>query len=170
MPLKDYVAAISVGIVGGEILLDLDYAEDSSAEVDMNVVMTGSGKLVEVQATAEGRPFGLDELNRMIDVARPAIQKLLAKTGVRLQDIDLFELNEAFAAQSLGVLAELPGIDPSKVNLRGGAIAIGHPIGASGTRILVTLLHLLQDQDKKLGLAALCVGGGQGVAMLVERL
>ena len=100
----------------------------------------------------------------------PAIQKLLAKTGVRLQDIDLFELNEAFAAQSLGVLAELPGIDPSKVNLRGGAIAIGHPIGASGTRILVTLLHLLQDQDKKLGLAALCVGGGQGVAMLVERL
>ena len=100
----------------------------------------------------------------------PAIQKLLAKTGVRLQDIDLFELNEAFAAQSLGVLAELPDLDPAKVNLRGGAIAIGHPIGASGTRILVTLLHLLQDQNKKLGLAALCVGGGQGVAMLVERL
>lgn len=100
----------------------------------------------------------------------PAIQKLLAKTGVKLQDIDLFELNEAFAAQSLGVLAELPDLDPAKVNLRGGAIALGHPIGASGTRILVTLLHLLQDQDKKLGLAALCVGGGQGVAMLVERL
>ncbi len=100
----------------------------------------------------------------------PAIQRLLAKTGVRLADIDLFELNEAFAAQSLGVLQELPGIDPGKVNLRGGAIAIGHPIGASGTRILVTLLHLLQDQDKRLGIAALCVGGGQGVAMLVERL
>ncbi|HJW72478.1 MAG TPA: acetyl-CoA C-acetyltransferase [Geothrix sp.] len=100
----------------------------------------------------------------------PAIQKLLAKTGVRMQDIDLFELNEAFAAQSLGVLAELPEIDPARVNVRGGAIAIGHPIGASGTRILVTLLHLLQDQDKKLGLAALCVGGGQGVAILVERL
>ena len=100
----------------------------------------------------------------------PAIQKLLKKTGVKLSDIDLFELNEAFAAQSLGVLAELPGIDPAKVNLRGGAIALGHPIGASGTRILVTLLHLLQDQDKKLGLAALCVGGGQGVAMLVERI
>ena len=100
----------------------------------------------------------------------PAIQKLLMKTGVKLQDIDLFELNEAFAAQSLGVMAELPEIDPAKVNVRGGAIALGHPIGASGTRILVTLLHLLQDQDKKLGLAALCVGGGQGVAMLVERL
>ena len=100
----------------------------------------------------------------------PAIRKLLARTGVKLQDIDLFELNEAFAAQSLGVLAELPELDPAKVNLRGGAIALGHPIGASGTRILVTLLHLLQDQDKKLGIAALCVGGGQGVAMLVERL
>jgi acetyl-CoA C-acetyltransferase len=100
----------------------------------------------------------------------PAIQKLLQKTGVKLADIDLFELNEAFAAQSLGVLAELPELDPAKVNLRGGAIALGHPIGASGARILVTLLHLLQDQDKKLGLAALCVGGGQGVAMLVERL
>jgi acetyl-CoA C-acetyltransferase len=100
----------------------------------------------------------------------PAIRRLLAKTGVNMADIDLFELNEAFAAQSLGVLAELPEIDPAKVNLRGGAIALGHPIGASGTRILVTLLHLLQDQNKKLGLAALCIGGGQGVAMLVERL
>ncbi len=100
----------------------------------------------------------------------PAIQKLLKKTGVKLADIDLFELNEAFAAQSLGVLAELPEVDPAQVNLRGGAIALGHPIGASGTRILVTLLHLLQDQQKRLGLAALCVGGGQGVAMLVERL
>jgi acetyl-CoA C-acetyltransferase len=100
----------------------------------------------------------------------PAIQKLLKKTGVKLADIGVFELNEAFAAQSLGVLAELPDLDPAKVNLRGGAIAIGHPIGASGTRILVTLLHLMQDQDHKLGLAALCIGGGQGVAMLVERL
>jgi acetyl-CoA C-acetyltransferase len=100
----------------------------------------------------------------------PAIQKLLAKTGVKLADIDRFELNEAFAAQSLGVLKELPDLDPAKVNVRGGAIALGHPIGASGTRILTTLLHILQDEDQKLGLAALCVGGGQGVAMLVERL
>ncbi len=100
----------------------------------------------------------------------PAIRKLLAKTGVKLGDIDVFELNEAFAAQSLGVLHDLPELDPAKVNLRGGAIAIGHPIGASGARILTTLLHILQDENKKLGLAALCVGGGQGVAMLVERL
>ncbi len=99
-----------------------------------------------------------------------AIPKLLAKTGVKLADIDRFELNEAFAAQSLGVMKGLPDIDPAKVNVRGGAIAIGHPIGASGARILVTLLHILQDEQKKLGLASLCVGGGQGVAMLIERL
>lgn len=77
-PLKDYVAAISVGIVGGELLLDLDYAEDANAEVDMNVVMTGSGQLVEVQATAEGRPFTDDELNQLIAAARPGIENLLA--------------------------------------------------------------------------------------------
>jgi ribonuclease PH len=78
VPLNDYVAAISVGIVGGEILLDLDYAEDSNAEVDMNVVMTGKGELVEVQATAEGRAFSMEEMNKLIEVTRPAIQKLLA--------------------------------------------------------------------------------------------
>lgn len=77
IPLKDYVAAISVGMVGGETLLDLSYAEDSNAEVDVNVVMTGTGDLVEVQATAEGRPFSAADLGRFIDAARPAIQKLL---------------------------------------------------------------------------------------------
>jgi ribonuclease PH len=78
LPLKDYVAAVSVGIVGGETLLDLNYAEDSNAEVDMNVAMTGSGQLVEVQATAEGRAFGLDELQKLLELARPAIQRLQA--------------------------------------------------------------------------------------------
>jgi len=78
MPLKDYVAAVSVGIVGGEMLLDLAYAEDSNAEVDMNVVMTGSGRLVEVQATAEGKPFSLIDLNKLIETARPGIQQLLS--------------------------------------------------------------------------------------------
>ncbi len=77
-PLKDHVAAISAGIVGGEILLDLDYAEDSNAEVDMNVIMTGAGDLVEVQATGESRAFSRDELNSLIDAARPAIEKLVA--------------------------------------------------------------------------------------------
>jgi ribonuclease PH len=78
VPLNDYVAAISVGIVGGEILLDLDYAEDSNAEVDMNVVMTDKGQLVEVQATAEGRAFSVEEMNKLVEVTRPAIRKLLA--------------------------------------------------------------------------------------------
>ena len=88
--LKDYIAAISVGIVGGEILLDLDYAEDSNAEVDMNVVMTGGGELVEVQATGEGRAFSRDELNGLIDVARPAIERLLALQKSML-NIDLLQ-------------------------------------------------------------------------------
>jgi len=78
VPLNDYVAAISVGIVGGEILLDLDYAEDSNAEVDMNVVMTAKEQLVEVQATAEGRAFSVEEMNKLVEVTRPAIQRLVA--------------------------------------------------------------------------------------------
>jgi ribonuclease PH len=78
VPLRDYLAATSVGIVGGEILLDLSYAEDSNAEVDMNIVMTGAGRLVEIQATAEGRPFEIEELGRLIELARPAIQKLVS--------------------------------------------------------------------------------------------
>ena len=77
-PLRDYLAAISVGVVGGEMLLDLSYAEDSNAEVDMNVVMTGSGQLVEVQATAEGKPYTVDDLNRLIELARTGIERLLA--------------------------------------------------------------------------------------------
>ncbi len=77
LPLKDYLAAISVGMVGGETLLDLSYAEDSCAEVDMNVVMTGAGQLVETQATAEGRVFSVEDLNRLIELARPAIGKLI---------------------------------------------------------------------------------------------
>ncbi len=87
LPLRDYLAAVSVGIVGGETLLDLSYAEDSNAEVDMNVVMTGSGALVEVQATAEGRPFNVDQLANLLDLARPAIQKLvdLQKSVLKLE-------------------------------------------------------------------------------------
>ena len=81
----------------------------------------------------------------------------------------MFELNEAFAVQSLAVLQEL-GLDPERVNVNGGAIALGHPIGCSGTRILVTLLYAMADRGVKRGLAGLCIGGGQGIAMIVERL
>jgi acetyl-CoA C-acetyltransferase len=98
----------------------------------------------------------------------PAVRKALQKASLSAADIDLFELNEAFAAQSLAVLRELE-LDPARVNVNGGAIALGHPIGASGARVLVTLLHALRARGLRRGLAALCIGGGQGVAMIVER-
>ncbi len=97
----------------------------------------------------------------------PATQKVLAKSGLSLDDIDLIEANEAFAAQSLAVGREL-GWDWERVNVNGGAIALGHPIGASGTRILVTLLYEMKRRGAKRGLATLCIGGGQGIAMVVE--
>jgi acetyl-CoA C-acetyltransferase len=97
-----------------------------------------------------------------------AVQKALSKANLVMSDIQLFELNEAFAVQSLAVLSELK-LNPENVNVRGGAIALGHPIGASGTRCLVTLLHAMEDMDLRFGLTGLCIGGGQGIAMVVER-
>ncbi len=99
----------------------------------------------------------------------PASQKAMKMAGVALSDIDLIEANEAFAAQFLAVGRDL-GFDPVRVNVNGGAIALGHPIGASGARILVTLIHALRSHDKTMGLATLCIGGGQGIAMVVERV
>ncbi|MEW6693336.1 Acetyl-CoA acetyltransferase [Tepidimonas thermarum] len=98
----------------------------------------------------------------------PASQKALARAGWTVADVDLFELNEAFAAQACAVNQAL-GIDPAKVNVNGGAIALGHPIGASGCRVLVTLLHEMQRRNARKGLAALCIGGGMGVSLCVER-
>ncbi len=97
-----------------------------------------------------------------------AIRNLLIRTEMTIGGIDLFEIHEAFAATALAVLRDLK-IPEEKVNLRGGAIALGHPIGASGARILVTLLYLMRDLKKRRGLAALCIGGGEAVAMVVER-
>ncbi len=97
-----------------------------------------------------------------------ATRKALTRAGWNAADVDLFELNEAFAAQACAVNKEL-GIDPARVNVNGGAIAIGHPIGASGCRILVTLLHEMQRRDAKKGIAALCIGGGMGVSLAIER-
>jgi acetyl-CoA C-acetyltransferase len=99
----------------------------------------------------------------------PAVRKVLDRAGLKAADIDLFELNEAFAAQSLAVTRELD-LDPAKVNVNGGAIALGHPIGASGARVLTTLLYALQARGLRYGVAALCIGGGMGIAMTVERL
>jgi acetyl-CoA C-acetyltransferase len=98
----------------------------------------------------------------------PAVRKLLARTGIEVSQIDLVELNEAFASQSLAVVREL-GLDPAIVNVNGGAIAIGHPLGMSGARLVVSLLHELRRRGDRYGLATLCVGVGQGQAALFER-
>ena len=97
------------------------------------------------------------------------VQKVLARAGWTLDEVDLFELNEAFSVQALGVTKEL-GLGLERVNVNGGAVAIGHPIGASGARVLVTLIHEMMRRDVKKGVAALCLGGGNSVAMAVERL
>jgi len=97
-----------------------------------------------------------------------AVRRVAEKVGWRLEDVDLFEINEAFSVQMVAVLREL-GIDPQKVNVNGGAVALGHPIGASGARVLTTLLHALAARGLKRGIAALCLGGGNGVALAVER-
>ena len=98
-----------------------------------------------------------------------AVRKAIKKAKWNLDEIDLFEINEAFAAQSIAVINEL-GIDQNKVNVNGGAIALGHPIGASGARILVTLIHEMKKRDKNKGCATLCIGGGMGIALCVEKI
>ena len=98
-----------------------------------------------------------------------AVRKAIEKAKWSLEEIDLFEINEAFAAQTIAVISEL-GIDRNKVNVNGGAIALGHPIGASGARILVTLIHEMKKQKKNKGCATLCIGGGMGIALCVERI
>jgi acetyl-CoA C-acetyltransferase len=140
----------------------------------------GAAALVLMSAD-QARARGLTPLARIVSSATagvdpavmgtgpiPASRKALEKAGWTVADLDLVESNEAFAAQSLCVLKAL-GLDPAKVNVNGGAIAIGHPIGASGARILTTLLHEMVRRDAKKGLATLCIGGGMGVAMCVER-
>ncbi len=98
----------------------------------------------------------------------PAVRKLLAKAGLKKEDIDLYELNEAFAAQAAACVREL-GLDPQLVNVNGGAIALGHPVGCTGARLLVTLMHELARREARYGVISLCIGGGQGIATLVER-
>jgi acetyl-CoA C-acetyltransferase len=140
----------------------------------------GAAALV-VMSASEAARRGLTPLARIASFATagvdpaimgtgpiPSSRRALERAGWKVGDLDLVESNEAFAAQSLAVVRDL-GLDTSKVNVNGGAIAIGHPIGASGARVLVTLLHEMQKRDAKKGLATLCVGGGMGVAMCVER-
>jgi acetyl-CoA C-acetyltransferase len=99
----------------------------------------------------------------------PSSKRALERAGLKIGDIDLIEANEAFAAQSVAVGKEL-GIDRAKLNVNGGAIALGHPIGASGARVLVTLMYEMQRRQSRYGLATLCIGGGQGVATIIEQV
>jgi acetyl-CoA C-acetyltransferase len=126
--------------------------------------------------------LGLKPIARVIDWAAagvspelmgigpvPAVQKLLKRTGLTLNDIDLFEINEAFASQALAVIRELE-LDIRRVNVNGGAIALGHPLGATGAKIMTSLIYELIRRKEKRGIATLCIGGGQGMAILVERI
>jgi acetyl-CoA C-acetyltransferase len=135
-----------------------------------------------VMSSARAAQFGLKPMARIIGQATSglapkyllmtpveAVRKLSQKVGWKLEDVDLFEINEAFSVQLLAVLGQL-GIDPNKVNVNGGAVALGHPIGASGARILTTLLYALEQRGLKRGVASLCLGGGNGVALAVERV
>jgi acetyl-CoA acetyltransferase len=98
-----------------------------------------------------------------------ATRKALKRAGLSIEDIDLIELNEAFAAQSLACINEL-GLDRAKVNVNGGAIALGHPLGCSGARILTTLVHEMKRRDSRYGLATMCIGVGQGIATIIEKI
>jgi acetyl-CoA C-acetyltransferase len=169
---------------GAEALAGLRPAFDKSGTVtagNASGINDGAAAVV-VMSAAKAAQLGLKPLARIaafgtsgLDPATmgmgpvPATRKVLARTGWNAADVNLFELNEAFAAQACAVNKEL-GIDPSKVNVNGGAIAIGHPIGASGCRILVTLLHEMKRREAKRGIAALCIGGGMGVSLAVEGL
>ena len=133
----------------------------ASAEV---VAATNARPLARVVMTATA---GVDP-SLMGEGPIPAVRKLMARSGRRITDVDLVELNEAFAAQSLACIRALE-LDPSKVNVRGGAIALGHPIGSSGARIACSLIHAMHAQGKALGVAALCIGVGQGIATLFEK-
>ena len=140
-----------------------------------------SGAAVVVMSAEKAEELGIKPLCKIVSYASggvdpsimgvgpvPATKKALEKAGLTIEDIDLVEANEAFAAQSLAVRKEL-GLDPEKTNVNGGAIALGHPIGASGCRILVTLIYEMMKRDSKRGLATLCIGGGMGTSLIVER-
>ncbi len=140
----------------------------------------GAAALV-LMAEDEAATLGLTPMARIVGYAGAAlapewftiapveaIKLVLKKTGLSIQDIDLFEINEAFSAVSLAINREL-GLDPNKVNVNGGAVALGHPIGATGARILTTLLHAMEARGARLGLSSLCIGGGEALAMIIER-
>jgi acetyl-CoA C-acetyltransferase len=196
---KDEIAPVTVSTRKGDVVVDTDeyprfgttlealqklrpaFAKDGTVTAgNASGINDGAAALV-VMSAKEAERRGLTPLARIVSWAQagvdpaimgtgpiPASRKALEKAGWKVDDLDLVEANEAFAAQAIAVNRDL-GWDPDKVNVNGGAIALGHPIGASGARILVTLLHEMQRRDAKKGLATLCIGGGMGIALCVAR-
>ena len=196
---KDEIVPVTVQVKRKDVLFDTDeypragttaeslgglrpaFSKDGTVTAGNASGLNDGAAAVLVMSADEAKKRGLKPLARIASWAQagvdpaimgtgpiPASRKALEKAGWSVGDLDLIEANEAFAAQSLAVCSDL-GFDPKKVNVNGGAIALGHPIGASGCRVLVTLLHELQKRDAKRGLATLCIGGGMGIAMCVER-
>jgi acetyl-CoA C-acetyltransferase len=159
-PAFDKAGSVTAGNVSG-------LNDGAAAVVVMSAKKAASLGLKPLARIAAFGTTGLDPATMGMGPVS-ATRKALTRAGWNAADVDLFELNEAFAAQACAVNKEL-GIDPARVNVNGGAIAIGHPIGASGCRILVTLLHEMQRRDAKKGIAALCIGGGMGVSLAIER-
>lgn len=197
---KGQILPVAVKVKGGTAPFEIDETvrRDSSVEklgrlkpaFDPNGTVTpGNASSINDAAAAVvlmerglAQKRGLAPMGRLIDYSYagvdpkymgigpvPAVQALLKKTGLNLKDIDVFEVNEAFAAQALAVIKLLKA-DPERVNVRGGAIAIGHPLGASGARISTTLIHAMRDRKAKFGLATMCIGAGQGIATIYEAI
>ncbi|MCP5463977.1 MAG: thiolase family protein [Deltaproteobacteria bacterium] len=158
------------------------FKKDGSVTAGNSSPLTDGASATLLMSADKAKALGIKPIARVVSMAVagcdpsimgigpvPAVKKALQRAGMTLDQIDLIELNEAFAGQSLSVIKELE-LDTKKVNVNGGAIALGHPLGATGGRIMATLLNALKQQDKKFGLETMCVGGGQGAAMIVERL
>ena len=196
---KDEILPVSVSTKEGEKVIDKDedpfktnfekiprlkpvFQKDGTVTAANSSKINDGAAAVMVMSDKKGKELGLKPLARIVASASAAkkpewfttapvdaIEKTLERAGLKKDDIDLFEVNEAFAVVTLAVNKML-GLDSAKVNVHGGAVAMGHPIGASGARILVTLLYALRQYDKKLGMAAICIGGGEASGMIVERL
>ena len=157
------------------------FAKDGTATAGNSSGINDGAAALGVASADAVREHGLTPMARILGTAVagvdpscmglgpiPATRKLLARLGLSVADLDLVELNEAFAAQAIPCIREL-GLDPARVNVSGGAIALGHPLGASGARMVTTLVHALRRTGGRYGLATMCIGVGQGIAMVVER-
>lgn len=198
--MKDEIVPVTIKTRKGDLVVDTDefprfgttpdtlaklrpaFAKDGSVTAGNASGINDGAAAVVVMSAAEAERRGTAPLARIVSWATsgvdpaimgvgpiPASKAALAKAGWKIDDVELVEANEAFAAQALAVVKDL-GFDPSIVNVNGGAIALGHPVGASGARVLVTLLHEMGKRNVKKGLATLCIGGGMGIAMCVERV